>query len=90
MFSPQPIQKLRISRPNIVIHMGASTWTAKVRAGDGKFVTGNLRKMERRSSTCSGGRFVRQACSKSREPEAGTGLKNADGFYQSIRARREG
>ena len=22
------------SRPNIVIHMGASTWTAKVRAGD--------------------------------------------------------
>ena len=34
MFSPQLIQTLRISRPNIVIHMGASTWTAKVRAGD--------------------------------------------------------
>jgi hypothetical protein len=29
---------LQISRPNIVIHMGASTWNAKVRAEDGKFV----------------------------------------------------
>jgi hypothetical protein len=36
------------SRPNIIIHMEASTWTANVRAADDNFVTFNLRETERR------------------------------------------
>ena len=33
-------------KPNIIIHMGASTWTAKVRGGDGKFVTFDIGRMD--------------------------------------------
>jgi hypothetical protein len=33
-------------KPNIAIHMGASIWTAKVRAAHDNFVTFNLRKMD--------------------------------------------
>ena len=34
-------------RANIIIHYGASCWTAKVRAADGEFVTFDLRNMKR-------------------------------------------
>lgn len=33
-------------QPNIVVHMGASTWTANVRGADGKFVEFDLRAMD--------------------------------------------
>lgn len=33
---------------NIIIHYGASTWTAKVRGADGEFVTFDLRAMGRK------------------------------------------
>jgi hypothetical protein len=42
------VEELINSRPNIIFHMGASTWTAKVRAVDDNFVTFSLREMERR------------------------------------------
>jgi hypothetical protein len=34
------------AKSNIIIHMGASVWTAKVRGADGKFVEFNLRAMD--------------------------------------------
>jgi hypothetical protein len=35
-----------MTKTNIVIHMGASVWTANVRGADGKFVEFNLRNMD--------------------------------------------
>lgn len=37
-----------MQKANIVIHYGASTWTARVRAANGEFVTFDLRKMDRK------------------------------------------
>lgn len=33
-------------KTNIIIHMGASAWTAKVRGADGNFVTFDIRAMD--------------------------------------------